>query len=139
MNTELKYIVNEEKRTVVAIATGCSYDAYKAIFKADNNAGILQTLSPEVEVIPGCCECATQEIVSVDSTYLMPDTIVGVAKCHPEDEFSFEEGRKVAIKKMHKRYNKEKMNVLKAYAKRVQRFSDNLAVEMAKTEAKINK
>lgn len=138
MNTEIKIVVNEEKRTVVAIATGCAEDAFKEIYKADNSSHIMESIEPKVDVeyddlfsvIP---------VMYIPEKLLISDTFVGVAKCHPEDEFSFEEGKKVAIKKMHKSYNKAKKNAVVAYRKKVLQFAENLATSIEKIDKKINK
>lgn len=124
MNTNIKFVVNEEKRTVVAIANDCSYDVVKELEKADNSSHILLT---------------TPIIFDIDEEMLISDTFVGVAKCHPHDEFSVKEGKRVAARKMHKAYNKAKRNAMKAYMLRLSRFLENLEKSTEKVEARINK
>lgn len=124
MNTNIKFVVNEEKRTVVAIANDCSCDVVRELEKADNSSHILLT---------------TPIMFDMDERMLILDTFIGVAKCHPNDVFSAKEGKKVAARKMHKAYNKAKRNAMKAYMTRLSRFLENLEKSTEKVEYRINK
>ena len=136
MNTDIKFVVNEEKRTVVAIVNGCSTDAIYAILKADNSANILNTFEPKEEVFYDEYGCPEISLLA-NPRYMMEDTFVGVAKCHPEDEFSVDVGKRIAARKLHKTYNKAKKAVIKEYLKRANMLVDGLEMAINKIDKKI--
>lgn len=35
---DIRYYINEEKRTIVAVVDGCKYDAVETLLKADNGS-----------------------------------------------------------------------------------------------------
>ena len=89
MNPDVKIIVNEEKRTVVAIATDCTADAMNELLKCDSNAHVLLAINV------GNDTCRPL----ISDSILLPDTFVGVAHCHPDDEFDIAVGRRIALRK----------------------------------------
>lgn len=129
MNPDVKIIVNEEKRTVVAIATDCTADAMNELLKCDSNAHVLLAINVGNDT--------GRPLIS--DSILLPDTFVGVAHCHPDDEFDIAVGRRIALRKMHKSYNKAKRNVLKDFSLKVSRFSENLNRSLDKLNSKIEK
>lgn len=134
MKNELKFIINEEKRTVVAIATECELDALKLILKGDHPTHILSTLTDNIH-----CDCVAEDTFVVDETLLMPYSFSAKAKCHPEDTFDVAEGKRIAIKRLHKKYNKAKKKILSDYLAKINYFAANLEREIAKVDYKINK
>lgn len=127
MFPEIKYIVNEEKRTVVAVAIGCERDALDEILKSDYTAKVLLAINfGDMNNVP-----------IIDKELILPDKFIGVAHCHPEDEFDFEVGKKIATRKLHKSYNKAKRNVVKNFANRVNRLSENLDITLNKINKRI--
>lgn len=134
MKNELKFIINEEKRTVVAIATECELDAMKIIFKCDHPTHILSTVTENIH-----CDCVEEDVFVVDEKLLMPYSFSAKAKCHPEDTFDVEEGKRIAIKRLHKKYNKAKKKILTDYLAKINYFAENLEREIGKVDYKINK
>lgn len=127
MCPEIKYIVNEEKRTVVAVAVGCQRDALDELLKSDYTAKVLLAINfGDMNSVP-----------VIDKDLIMSDKFIGVAHCHPEDEFDFEVGRKIATRKLHKSYNKAKRNIVKNFINRVNRLSDNLNTTLNKINKRI--
>ena len=51
----------------------------------------------------------------------MPNTYTAIARCMPGDEYDFEVGKRVAIKKLSEKYNK-------AVDKRVARFAKHMTM-----------
>ena len=131
MCPEIKFITNEEKGIVVAIAEGCRTDAIDEILKCNANAHVLFTIFNK-NMTDGID-------LMVDERLFIKDTFVGVARCHPDDVFSEATGRRIACKKLHKAYNKAKYNTIKTFAKRLSRLSENINYSMQKIEDKINK
>ena len=89
----IKYFVNEEKRQVIGLLDNTQWDAYNKISKM---------------VID------TDFCVAPSKKYMMPAEFRAVVQCDPQDEFSVEEGMKIAKKRildryypaLHKRVNK---------------------------------
>ena len=129
MNPEVKIIVNEEKRTVVAIATDCTGDAMNELLKCDSNAHVLLAINVGNN--------SGRPLIA--DSILLPDTFVGIAHCHPDDEFDVNVGRRIALRKMHKAYNKAKRNILKDFSTKVCRLSENLDRSINKLNYKIEK
>lgn len=92
----IKYFVNEEKRQVIGLLEGTEWDAINKI-----NKMMLDT---------GFCFCANEK-------FMMPSEFRAVVQCDPRDEFSVEEGMKIAKERIMKRY-------YPALDKRVNKFFD---------------
>lgn len=131
MFPEPKFIINKEKGVVVAIMNGCKTDAIDEILKCNANAHILFTIFNK--------NLVETDNLMVDERLFLPDTFVGVAHCHPEDEFNETVGKRIAVKKLHKSYNKAKKNVIKDFKVKTERFLENLEKSLNKIETKINK
>lgn len=97
----IRYVVNEEKRTVTAILTGCECDAHQIIVKRH------MTFK----------DCFADEDSILLGRALMADKIVAVAKCHPDDTFYEEAGKQVAREKLNKKYRKELVRAMKNWEK----------------------
>lgn len=79
----IKYFVNEEKRQVIGVLDGTEWDAINKI-----NKMMLDT---------GFCFCANEK-------FMMPSEFRAVVQCDERDEFSVEEGMKIAKERIMKRY-----------------------------------
>lgn len=99
MNNELKFIVNKKNKTVTCIATGCEYD-------------IIDDIVKKISHLPKSVRDIIYRDIGATITdeYLMPDKIVGVAKCMDTDKFDEDFGKMLAIKKMRYKYNRIKSN-----------------------------
>lgn len=42
---------------------------------------------------------------NIDNRYLMPNSLKAVARCHPDDTYSFEEGKRIALNKLIDKYH----------------------------------
>ena len=93
----IKYSIIEEQGKVIARIDGCKEDVLKVIEKQFGKSLL---------------------IVNPDD-FSLRDSYRGVAMCHPEDEFSVEEGKRVAREKMLKKYNRD-------FNRHIMFFSDSL-------------
>ena len=79
----IKYFINENKRQVIGVLSDCQYDAYNRICKMMRD---------------------TDFCVALSKKYLMPTEFRAVVQCDPQDEFSVEEGKKIAKQRILDRY-----------------------------------
>ena len=79
----IKYFVNEEKRQVIGLLDNTRWDAYNKICKMIRDTDFC--------VVPS-------------EKYMMPSEFRVVVQCDPSDEFSVEEGKKIAKKRILDRY-----------------------------------
>lgn len=79
----INFIEIPEKRRVVAELRNCRYDALNKIAKMIDGTGLT---------------------VGDTKKYIMPDRFSTYVTCHPEDEYSFEEGKKIARRKLLDHY-----------------------------------
>lgn len=79
----IKYYVNEDKRQVIGLLEGTQWDAYNKICKMVRD---------------------TDFCVAPNKKYMMPTEFRTVVQCDPTDEFSVEEGMKIAKKRILDRY-----------------------------------
>lgn len=96
----IKYFVNEEKRQVIGVLDGTEWDAINKI-----NKMMLDT---------GFCFCANEK-------FMMPSEFRAVVQCDERDEFSVEEGKKIAKKRILERY-------YASLDKRVNKFYDAILI-----------
>lgn len=92
----IKYFVNEEKRQVIGVMEDTRYDAVNKISKMIRDTDFC--------FIP-------------NEKYMMPDEYRAVVQCDPRDEFSVEEGMRIAKERILNRY-------YPALDKRVNKFFD---------------
>ena len=85
----VEYKVIEDKRIVVAQISGIQYDAIN-VFNDKFMAHATSNLSMSAWR---------------DQKFFMPKSMKSVARCIPEDEFSVEEGKRIALKKLSEKYN----------------------------------
>ena len=89
----IKYFINEDKRQVIGLLENTRWDAYNKISKMIGD---------------------TDFCVAPSEKYMMPTEYRAVVQCDPSDEFSVNEGKRIAKKRildryypaLHKRINK---------------------------------
>ena len=96
----IKYFINEEKRQVIGLLDGTQWDAYNKISKMVRD---------------------TDFCVAASEKYMMPTEYRAVVQCDPADEFSAEEGKRIAKQRILDRY-------YAALDKRVDLFRENALV-----------
>lgn len=79
----IKYYVNEDKRQVIGLLENTRWDAYNKICKMLRD---------------------TDFCLAPNNKYMMPAEFRAVVQCDPEDEFSVEEGKRIAKKRILDRY-----------------------------------
>lgn len=84
----MRYVVNEEKRTVVAIMEGCKYDLLEFFRKNLSSA------------------CST---ALFDESLMLKDKYIGIAKCMPGDEFNVVIGKNIASIRAKEAYECDRM------------------------------
>ncbi len=101
---EIKEI--KEAGIIKATIRGCQYDA---LDKINNNFVFNATSSIAV----------SSGYPTYNNCYIMPYSYTATARCMPGDEYDFETGKRIAIKKLSEKYNK-------AIDKRVARFANHM-------------
>lgn len=79
----IKYFVNEEKRQVIGVLSGTRWDAINKIDKMMSDSDFCLAISKK---------------------YQMANEFRAVVQCDERDEFSVEEGKKIAKKRIMDRY-----------------------------------
>lgn len=115
MNPELTYIVEPSARRVICIGKDCTFDASKKL---------LSVFEPTKDI--DSCEAG---ILSQIYPALMNDSYKGIASCDPEDEFSVEEGKRVARRKMLKNYTTAKVKAMERVLKILCSWANELSEE----------
>lgn len=96
MNTnDVKYKVYADKGIVVAIIRPRSGDAINEF-----NKKYLSQATSGIEIDFGWNNASEH--------FAMPAKLTAVAKCHPEDTFNEELGKRIAFNKLRKKYNESK-------------------------------
>lgn len=106
----VKYNVIEDKRIVVAQISGIQYDAINVF-----NEKFMAHATSKLEMNAWR-----------DQKFFMPKSMKAVARCIPEDEFSVEEGKRIALKKLSEKYNNSLDRHLGHIAKAMQKCLDNM-------------
>ena len=96
----IRYIVNEEKRTVVAVIDDCAGDAWNVIKKMTKNGVFAYT-------------------PFITSKYDIENTFVGVAKCNPEDAWDVSVGKELARKRVICKHDKAVREALMEFHKEI--------------------
>lgn len=112
MDHELKYFINEKKKTVTCKATNCQYDLYKILDKR------VSSEKTDMKII-------FSKFVE-DYSFLLNDTYTGTAKCMNGDTFDIEKGKKIARAKMREKYAVDKRNILLKFIFKTEKFLDIL-------------
>ena len=92
---DILYCIDEEKRVCVVVLRGCAADAM----------GEFERYTGDSLWIPS------------SERFRLPDTIRGVAKCHPDDEFNAQVGSDLAFDRAYKTYKKLLRATSKSMAK----------------------
>lgn len=122
-NEDIRYIINEEKRTVVAILT-----------------------VPETEICDELCHIINKNAaqyflvtnIFAANALMLTGTYRGIAKAHPEDEWNVEEGKKRARLRARRAYMKERKRIVKGLEDVFDDIEDNIerAVDFTKNVLK---
>ena len=107
--TEVKYYVNEEKRTVVCVSDE------KNMFRVEDR------IQPYAE----------DKHVMLFNTYI-PDRFVGIAKCHPDDEWNEIIGKNVAYDKMSTKFTAAYNAKLREKVRDLRALADIIEAEVVK-------
>ena len=91
----IRYVVNKEKRTCVALLENIEFDAINKINKMCLKDA---RFTDHANMYAYVCR---------DSKYVMPNKFVGVAKCSFEDNWDEEVGKRVAREKLLDKYHNE--------------------------------
>ena len=102
---EIKEI--KEAGIIKATIRGCQYDAFDKI-----NSNFVFNATSSIAV-SNCGYPSTR------NCYIMPYSYTAVARCMPGDEYDFETGKRIAIKKLSEKYNR-------AVDRRVARFVNHM-------------
>ena len=108
---DVQFKVIEEKRIVIAKINYISEDAIR-IFNDKFLAHATSDLWVNAEW--------------GDQKFYMPNSLKAVARCLPDDEFSVEEGKKIALKKLTEKYNNSLDRHLKHIYKAFYKCLDNM-------------
>lgn len=100
MQDQLKYYVNEEKKTVICVAEDCEYD-------------LLEELCPKFSSFSLNDKHIVSQSISSEAVDLFIDNkFTGKAKCDDSDIFDIEKGKTIARNKMRMKYNLAKLKKL---------------------------
>ena len=108
----IKYYIDEENKTVVAVLKGTMFDAHKTIMKC---------VGRSEESFFGCTPTWNT---------LIPDSFTGKAKCSEHDVWDVEIGKAVAKQKCLEKYYKAKDNA-------IFKWYENARMKMSKMDALI--
>lgn len=106
----MSMIYNVDGNTVTATLVDCKDDALNVIKKA-----VIRGYHGDTEGANSKIECYGY----------LKDKYVGKARCHPDDEFSIEKGKKIAKKRCLRKYRKD-------FYKQVNRFRRELLSVVSK-------
>lgn len=122
-NEDIRYVINEEKRTVVAILTIPQTEIVDEIANIMNNNANRFFQVTEMITSPAM---------------LLTGIYRGIAYAHPEDEWDVEEGKKRARLRARRTYMKERKRIIKALEDVFDDIEDNVerAVKFTKNVLK---
>ena len=122
-NEDIRYVINEEKRTVVAILTIPQTEIVDEIANIVNNNANRFFQITEMMASPAM---------------LLTGIYRGIAYAHPEDEWNVEEGKKRARLRARRQYMKERKRIIKALEDVFDDIEDNVerAVKFTKNVLK---
>ena len=78
---------------VKATISGCTYDALNKI-----NRKFMATTTSAIEIDNTWAKASKE--------YMMNNTYTAIARCSKDDAYSFEEGKKIALKRLTEKYNR---------------------------------
>lgn len=111
-HTNVEYKVIEDKRIVIATIRGIAYDpidVFNTKFMAHSTSDI-----------------AIGTTYNYNQKFLMPYSMKAVARCIPDDEFSVEKGKQIALKKLSEKYNRSLDRHLAHIAQAMQKSMDKM-------------
>lgn len=118
MKTEcVEYKVIKDKRIVVASIKGISNDAIHVF-----NDKFLAHATSDLNI----------EAFWPNQKFFMPYSMKAVARCIPDDEFSVEKGKQIALKKLSEKYNASLDRHLMHISKAMKKCLDNMDVYLEK-------
>lgn len=122
-NEDIRYVINEEKRTVVAILTIPQTEIVDEIANIMNNNANRFFQVTEMIASPAM---------------LLTGVYRGIAYAHPEDEWNVEEGKKRARLRARRQYMKERKRIIKSLEDVFDDIEDNVerAVKFTKNVLK---
>lgn len=121
MNKErVTYKVFPEQRVVVAEIHECRFDAHHIINQLACN--VISSLHVS--------------LLRDDERFLMDHYFKATARCHPEDEFDVEIGKKIALKKLTEAYHRSLNKHVANYMKYLVTITDNINSFLAKKHYK---
>lgn len=112
---KVEFKVIEDKQIVVAMIKDIQYDAVHAF----NNKFLPHANS---DMYMNCF---------YNEKFFMPHALKAVARCHPDDEFSVEKGKQIALKKLTEKYNASLDRHLGHIYKHLDKCLDNMAIYLA--------
>lgn len=112
----VEYKVIEDKRIVVATIKDIQYDA---MYVFNDKFMAHATSDIEVGMWP-------------NQKFMMPYSMKAVARCDPNDEFSVEKGKQIALKKLSEKYNQSLDRHLVHISKAMKKCLDNMDVYLEK-------
>lgn len=115
-NNRVEFKVIEEQRVVVATIKGTTYDAINVF-----NSKFLAHATSSLVIDDMWVKNRNQK-------FFMPHSMKAVARCIPEDEFSVEKGKQIALKKLSEKYNKSLDRHLKHIHDDMKKCLDNMEV-----------
>lgn len=104
----------KDSKIVKATIYGCKYDA-------------IDKLNSKF-IAPSTSDVIVSQMYNKDNSYMMRNTYSAIARCMPGDEYDFEVGKRIAMKKLSEKYNN-------ALDRRIARF----AKHMSKSVDAVNK
>lgn len=96
----VKFIHNAEKNVVIAVMQDEGHGALDKIY----------------DILSDMCDS--------DEEYQLPKNIIGVARCHDEDEFDLIKGKKIALAKARAKKQKYVATRLKMFAVKLRKIAD---------------
>lgn len=122
-NENIRYIINKEKRTIVAILTVPKTEIGQEVERIIN-----KNAAPFFQVTT----------MHIAPTMLLTGTYRGIAKAHPDDEWNEKEGKKRARLRARRLYMKERQRIVKGLEDVFDNIEDNMerAVDFTKNVLK---
>ena len=111
-NRNVEFKVIEDKRVVIATVRDITFDpihVFNKKFMAHSTSNI---------------ELAAW----YDQKFMMPNSMKAIARCIPEDEFSVEKGKQIALKKLTEKYNQSLDRHLKHISDSMKKCIDNMDI-----------
>lgn len=115
-NNNVEFKVIEDQRVVVATIKGITFDAINVF----NNKFMAHATSSLI------LEDAWSK--TRNQKFYMPYSMKAVARCIPDDEFSVEKGKQIALKKLTEKYNNSLDRHLKHISDSMKKCIDNMDV-----------